>query len=92
MPVQTSTICVARCKSTGQYVCIDDRFIRNTPYLGAAYNFGNASGIMRKMGGHYHGHEAVMVTVTREVGEVVPFPPESEVWPDDDAAQVGGVI
>jgi hypothetical protein len=83
-----TTFYVARNKSTGTFAkegretgmgCV----IEQTPDVSRAKFCTSAVGIMVWMGGHYRGYEAVRLTVSYTLGEVEPFPPEADVFPED---------
>lgn len=84
----SKTVYVARDKSSGRFACEGretgmGRVIESTADVSAAKFCYGPGGIMSWMGGHYRRYDAVPVTITYESGEVVPYPPEGEVWPDD---------
>lgn len=48
-----------------------------------ADRFESPTHLMARCGGHYRGYEAVRACVTLTLGEVEPFPPPEEIWPEE---------
>jgi hypothetical protein len=82
-------VVVARIPGTQKYACSEKNLgwdvIGSTTNVWSAIHAISAAGLMSRLGGHYSSYEAVEVELERisTIGQIVPFPPESEVWDED---------
>lgn len=85
------TIVVAKSKSADKYAYFGrelgmGKAICTTKDIEGAHDFGSAWNVMRQLGGHYRGFDAVEITVVTKYTDshILQYPPEGEVWEDED--------